>query len=171
MYSTYIKWSRGPYILMPGAGGKHRSAVGLALGYQERAKRKQSSLSRGRARVRKEGSCPKGSSNSKSTGRGQKKKKRVKVCRGLRGLSEHVLEWIWGPKRGARSLRSLYIARSLLRAWAVMFMAMPTREMEVLRLILKVWRHKYMAKTICFQECPAEYVVEFSRQVRVFIFS
>lgn len=100
-----------------------------------------------------------------------KKKKRVKVCRGLRGLSEHVLEWIWGPKRGARSLRSLYIARSLLRAWAVMFMAMPTREMEVLRLILKVWRHKYMAKTICFQECPAEYVVEFSRQVRVFIFS
>lgn len=49
-------------------------------GCQERAKRKLSTPSRGRAGVWNEASSPKDSSNSKGTGRGQKLGLWVKVC-------------------------------------------------------------------------------------------
>lgn len=57
---------------MLGAVGRHRSTVSLAFGCLERAKRKLSTLSRGRAGARKKGSSPTGSLHSEGKGRGQK---------------------------------------------------------------------------------------------------
>lgn len=60
-----------PYILIPGADGMHRSVASPASVCQERAKRKQSIPSRGRARVRSKGNSSLDSSNAKGTVRGQ----------------------------------------------------------------------------------------------------
>ena len=120
--------------------------MSLAFDCQERAKRKLSPPSRGRAGVWNEASSPKDSSNSKGTGRGQKLDIWVKVCQALSSEeSKHILEWIWGTKPGVRPPRSLYAESGpFYRAWAVMPMVRPTSEMEVLNLILKVWRHTNM---------------------------
>lgn len=153
-----------PYILIPGADGRHRSEASLAFECQERAKGKQS---RGRARVRNKENRSKDSSTQRAQRANTGSPGKGSVC------SEDRVNMLWNGYRVISLEQDSQGVYMESQAPSIGYRLSYLCACQQMRLILKNWGdiQIYSKYHFLLRECPVGYVVKFSRPVNVFIFS